>query len=75
MKRQAPDWRKRLQEWTHDQAARLVDWRTLVPTDRPYEGQKFRLLDDGSIVSESYAPTKANIYMSFVVKPYISSLR
>ncbi|MEO2018236.1 MAG: PSD1 and planctomycete cytochrome C domain-containing protein [Fuerstiella sp.] len=60
IKRRTPDWQTQLAEWTRDEAAGLVEWRTLVPTDRPYEGQKFRLLDDGSIVSESYAPTKAN---------------
>jgi hypothetical protein len=61
MKRQTPDWQERLAKWTNDESAKLVDWRTVIPTDRPFEGQKFRLLDDGSIVSESYAPTKSNI--------------
>lgn len=55
-----PDWKDRLQKWAAAETAKLVDWRTIVATDRPYEGQKFRLLDDGSIVSESYAPTRAN---------------
>ena len=61
IKRRTPDWQERLGKWASEQTARLVEWRTVVPTDRPYEGQKFRLLDDGSIVSESYAPTKSNI--------------
>ncbi len=60
IKRRTPDWQERLTRWTRGESAKLVEWRTVVPTDRPYEGQKFRLLDDGSIVSESYAPTKAN---------------
>ncbi|MDG2130961.1 MAG: PSD1 and planctomycete cytochrome C domain-containing protein [Fuerstiella sp.] len=60
IKRRTPDWQKQMTKWTRSEAAKLVEWRTLVPTDRPYEGQKFRLLEDGSIVSESYAPTKAN---------------
>ncbi|MEO1982555.1 MAG: PSD1 and planctomycete cytochrome C domain-containing protein, partial [Fuerstiella sp.] len=60
IKQRTPDWQERLAEWTRDETTGLVDWRTLIPTDRPFEGQKFRLLDDGSIVSESYAPTKAN---------------
>jgi len=32
----------------------------MKPTTVPFEGQKFRVLDDGSIVSESYAPTKTS---------------
>ncbi|MCP4504966.1 MAG: DUF1549 domain-containing protein, partial [Fuerstiella sp.] len=60
IKRRTPDWQEQMTKWTRSEAAKLVEWRTLVPTDRPYEGQKFRLLEDGSIVSESYAPTKAN---------------
>jgi hypothetical protein len=60
IKRRTPDWQQRLAKWASEETGKLVEWRTVVPTDRPYEGQKFRLLDDGSIVSESYAPTKSN---------------
>ena len=60
IKTQMPDWKDQMSRWTRAETAKLVDWQTLVPTDRPYEGQKFRVLDDGSIISESYAPTKAN---------------
>ena len=60
MKRRIPDWKDRLSKWTKHETGKLVDWQTVIPTDRPYSGQKFRMLDDGSIISESYAPTKAN---------------
>lgn len=60
MKRRLPGWKDRFAKWMEDETRKLVDWRTVVPTDLPYSGQKFRLLDDGSIISESYAPTKAN---------------
>ncbi|MEO2033817.1 MAG: PSD1 and planctomycete cytochrome C domain-containing protein [Planctomycetaceae bacterium] len=60
IKNRIPDWKVQMARWNGAETAKLVDWKTLVPTDRPYEGQKFRLLADGSILSESYAPTKAN---------------
>ena len=60
IKRRMPAWESQLAAWAEQEAAKLIDWRTVVPTDRPWEGQKFRLLDDGSIISESYAPTKSN---------------
>ena len=67
MKRRVPDWWERVSEWAEAEAENLIEWQTIVPTDRPYEGQKFRVLEDGSILSESYAPTKSNITMSLTL--------
>ncbi len=64
LKQQQPDWAEQVAQWADQEAERRVRWQTIVPTDRPYEGQKFRVLDDRSILSESYAPTKSNITMS-----------
>lgn len=58
LKSRMPDWESQLTRWADEQADRLIPWRTVVPTGRPFEGQKFRVLEDGSIVSESYAPTR-----------------
>jgi len=60
LKQRVPDWPQQLDAWSSEQAAKLVAWQTLVPTDIPYSGEKFRVLQDGSIISESYAPTKTN---------------
>ncbi|MCH2213361.1 MAG: PSD1 and planctomycete cytochrome C domain-containing protein [Fuerstiella sp.] len=60
IKRRVPDWKDQLSKWTQHETEKLVDWRIVIPTDRPYSGQKFRILNDGSIISESYAPTKTN---------------
>ncbi|TWU48802.1 Planctomycete cytochrome C [Rubripirellula tenax] len=54
-----PDWKERTGRWADDHQSSLPTWSTVTPTDVPYEGQKFEILDDGSILSESYAPTKA----------------
>ncbi len=59
IKQRIPDWSEQLDQWEDLQRARLVKWRTVTPTDLPFEGQKFRVLEDGSIISESYAPTRA----------------
>lgn len=55
-----PDWRKQMGNWERQVLEGSPDWRVLIPTDRPFEGQKFRPLPDGSIISESYAPTKSS---------------
>ncbi|MCA9144301.1 MAG: PSD1 domain-containing protein [Planctomycetaceae bacterium] len=56
LKTSMPDWPERIAAW--EQAARNSEqeWEVLKPVNLPYEGQKFRVLDDLSILSESYAP-------------------
>ncbi len=68
IKRRLPDWRNRLSQWADAASADRIDWTTVVPTDLPYEGQKFRLLEDGSIISESYAPTRVTDTFSLTMK-------
>ncbi|MEM1227086.1 MAG: PSD1 and planctomycete cytochrome C domain-containing protein [Planctomycetota bacterium] len=58
LKGECDDWRDSVARWAHDVADDRPSWTALTPTEVPYEGQKFRILDDGSILSESYAPTK-----------------
>ncbi|MEM9367191.1 MAG: PSD1 and planctomycete cytochrome C domain-containing protein [Planctomycetota bacterium] len=60
VKSSVPDWCDRVTEFAQIQARKQLEWKTMLPTERPFEGQKFRVLGDGSIVSESYAPTKAD---------------
>ncbi|QDV68827.1 Planctomycete cytochrome C [Rosistilla carotiformis] len=59
LKDSMPDWREQLQAWAADSQKSVGDWQVLTPSDIPYEGQKFRVLDDSSIVSESYAPANS----------------
>lgn len=58
--REHADWRSLVAQWARTRAGRNTAWKTLHPTTVPFEGQKFNVLEDGSIVSESYAPTKAS---------------
>ena len=53
-----PDWRDRMAAWEASVRESMPEWRVMTPTDIPFEGQKFRVLEDGSVLSESYAPTK-----------------
>ena len=53
-------WKRDVVAWADSLRPTMPTWQTMTPTDIPFEGQKFRVLDDGSIVSESYAPTKAS---------------
>lgn len=55
-----PTWREQVKEWALETASQLPEWKPLKPTEHPFAGQKFKILDDGSIVSESYAPTRTS---------------
>lgn len=59
-KQAVPDWHEQVAAWKTQILRDLPQWETVVPDDLPYEGQKFAILDDGSIISESYAPTKVS---------------
>ncbi|GAB5402294.1 MAG: PSD1 and planctomycete cytochrome C domain-containing protein [Aureliella sp.] len=69
----APNWPENFRSWQSKTFSALPRWTTLVPDDLPYEGQKFALLDDGSIVSESYAPTKVS--NTFNIKTTANGIR
>ena len=66
LKKSSPGWEERMAAW-EDEARRLIhNWEVLDPIETPYEGQKFRVLDDFSILSESYAPVSSK--PQFVMK-------
>jgi hypothetical protein len=59
LKTSLPDWADRMAAWEETVRQSEPAWEVLHPFDLPFEGQKFRVLDDSSIVSESYAPTSS----------------
>ncbi|TWU51382.1 PSD1 and planctomycete cytochrome C domain-containing protein [Rubripirellula reticaptiva] len=52
------NWKKTVDAWAKQTRASAPTWAAMTPTDIPFEGQKFGVLPDGSIISESYAPTQ-----------------
>ncbi len=68
IKADTPDWPLQLESWIDAARESLVAWRGLTPTDLPYEGQKFQVLGDGSILSESYAPTRTTNTFSLTTR-------
>ncbi|PQO45984.1 PSD1 and planctomycete cytochrome C domain-containing protein [Blastopirellula marina] len=56
LKESTPTWRKQLEDWEQTAEATAGQWEVLTPVDLPFEGQKFRVLPDQSILSESFAP-------------------
>ncbi|MCC9608386.1 DUF1553 domain-containing protein [Blastopirellula sp. JC732] len=56
LKESDPNWRKRMEDWEKEAQAKTIEWEVLKPGDLPFEGQKFRVLPDQSILSESFAP-------------------
>ena len=59
LKKSTPDWAQKMATWEAAEVASEIKWEVLEPVDLPYDGTKFRVLDDWSIVSESYAPVSA----------------
>jgi hypothetical protein len=60
LKESLPDWNERMVSWENSVRNSDLQWEVLHPIELPFEGQKFRVLDDSSILSESYAPTKSS---------------
>jgi len=56
LKQQHPDWLQEMAAWEAGIRGDLQDWEVLEPLETPFEGQKFRVLPDHSIVSEGFAP-------------------
>ncbi len=58
LRKQIPDWKSLVARWAKSVRESAPKWKNVTPTELPFEGQKFRVLPDGSIISESYAPAK-----------------
>ena len=54
-----PDWQQQMSDWEQAFIKTEIDWEVLTPFDLPYEGTKYKVLEDQSIVSASYAPKSA----------------
>ncbi len=64
LRRNTPDWREQLADWAQTQRGNQPKWVPIDLVERPFEGEKFRRLDDLSILSESFAPPKSNTTFS-----------
>ncbi len=64
-----PQWQQQLQQWQSTTVAKQAEWTTAIPQELPFEGQKFRLLGDGSVISESYAPTRMDNWFPCNIEP------
>jgi len=62
-----PDWREQLFHWAQQQRGNQPRWTSLRPSKTPFEGQKFSLQADNSILSESYAPPKCKPRFEFEI--------
>lgn len=60
LKSQNPDWKDRIHSWALEVRGDQPRWQELRPEILSFDGQKFRLNDDNSIVSEGYAPVRAS---------------
>ncbi len=60
LKSSMPDWAAQMAAWEDSARSSVLDWEVLHPVELPFEGQKFRVLEDSSIISESYAPTTSS---------------
>jgi len=62
IKSQYPDWPQRMADWEATIGEDQPRWEVIEtpPEGVPSGGQKYELLDDGSILAQGYAPTKHN---------------
>jgi mono/diheme cytochrome c family protein len=66
LKHREPAWRDRMAEWEKRAAADQPDWQVLRPEvdEESTGGEKELPMDDGSYLSQGYAPTKHTLTMS-----------
>lgn len=63
-----PDWKQSVARWADAVGASMPSWTVMKPTEHPYVGEKFRIMDDGSVLSESYAPCRTENSFSLTSK-------
>lgn len=54
-----PDWEARLNAWEAAHPAPTTAWQVVAPKQEVSGGEKHRVLDDGSVLAQGYAPTKS----------------
>ena len=65
LRRDAPDWRKRMEAWEEKAKTGRPEWTVLRPEveGETTGGQKYLPLADGSFLAQGYAPTKHTVKM------------
>ena len=72
LKESMPDWQQQMNAWAESQRATRQHWQVLEPDEVPFEGQKFKVLEDGSILSQSFAPITSS--PEFVVQTDVEGI-
>lgn len=71
-----PTWREELSKWAEENRELTTEWSVLQVERENYTGQKFEILDDGSILSQSYAPpNETNNFLSESARERITAVR
>jgi len=68
-----PDWPQQMADWEHSLPDRKPVWETIAPQQKVSGGQKEYILQDGSILAQGYAPTKAT--STFEMSTSLESVR
>ena len=58
LKASYPGWKDRIRKWATEVRGNQPHWEVLKPKIFSFDGQKFQLNEDGSLLSEGYAPTR-----------------
>jgi hypothetical protein len=63
LRHRTPDWRERMAQWEDSARGAGIDWVVVRPEviDISTGGQKYRPLEDGSLLAQGYAPTKHRV--------------
>src|SRR5579863_5549154 len=66
LQRRNPGWQERMARWEQQVSANQPDWTVIRPTvdDISTGGQKYFLQEDGSFLTQGYAPTKHKVKLT-----------
>jgi hypothetical protein len=77
LQHRTPDWPERMAAWEAEVADDQPEWMVVLPAVEEIStgGQKYQLLEDGSMLAQGYAPTKHRAQFTFRAEGPITAFR
>ena len=75
LRRQDPEWRKKMLAWEAAVKEKAVKWTVVRPDVDNTGGQKHSMLSDGSILAQGYAPTKHTTEFTVTVQGKVTAVQ
>ncbi|MBI3465044.1 MAG: DUF1549 domain-containing protein, partial [Planctomycetes bacterium] len=77
LQHRSPDWAERMASWEAEITAGQPEWTVVLPAVEEIStgGQKYQLLEDGSLLAQGYAPTKHRAQFAFRAEGPVAAFR